>query len=321
MKLPCAVTRDLLPLYAEKMVEAETKELIEQHLTDCPECRKKLSELETGMGMPVDSVQPLQTLKKEIRKRRRCAAVIAALCVFIGVYTYFFHTTSMKFVPWQEGLIEVARVETIHPADADNGSEPAPEADAAVPAPTASPAAGGYAGKALILNVSGFISGFQEHAIVEDDGSTTVLMQAISADPASDHPSQSYQELTYYPVPDRLIYGFEGPQKLLWGTPLNGGTEALPRLALAYYLILAAAAAGGFGLAWAVFRKWNYGWILRQLFFVPISYILSHLLLKGMHTASFFIERDMTGILLMAIALYALLSFAWQVFLRRRKEE
>ena len=32
MKLPCAVTRDLLPLYAENMVEQETKVLIEEHL-------------------------------------------------------------------------------------------------------------------------------------------------------------------------------------------------------------------------------------------------------------------------------------------------
>ena len=53
MKLPCAVTRDLLPLYAEKMVEPETKELIEQHLTDCTACRQKLSELNTDTGAPV----------------------------------------------------------------------------------------------------------------------------------------------------------------------------------------------------------------------------------------------------------------------------
>ena len=37
MKLPCAVVRDLLPLYAEKMTESETQSLIEEHLQDCPE--------------------------------------------------------------------------------------------------------------------------------------------------------------------------------------------------------------------------------------------------------------------------------------------
>lgn len=45
MKLPCAVTRDLLPLYTEKMLESETTELVQAHLADCPGCRQKLSEL------------------------------------------------------------------------------------------------------------------------------------------------------------------------------------------------------------------------------------------------------------------------------------
>ena len=34
MKLPCAVTRDLLPLNAEELVEQETHTHIEEHLTD-----------------------------------------------------------------------------------------------------------------------------------------------------------------------------------------------------------------------------------------------------------------------------------------------
>ena len=41
MKLPCAVTRDLLPLYAEELVEQETQALIEEHLTGCSACRGK----------------------------------------------------------------------------------------------------------------------------------------------------------------------------------------------------------------------------------------------------------------------------------------
>ena len=43
MKLPCAVTRDLLPLYAEELVEQETQALIEEHLTGCSACRAKLA--------------------------------------------------------------------------------------------------------------------------------------------------------------------------------------------------------------------------------------------------------------------------------------
>ncbi len=320
MKLPCAVVRDLLPLYAEKLTEEETEKMVDEHLEGCAECRQRLAEIDTKTASTVESGEPLIALKQEIRKRRRYAAVIAALCVFIGVYTYFFHVTSMKYVPWQDGLIEVARVETINPTEYFSGNEDVPENGGAVPAPTVAPDSAAPAVEALVLNVSSFINGFEEHVTIEDDGATTVLMQAVSTNPSPNRQTRSYYEQTYYPIPDRLIYGFEQPQKLLWGPPLNGGTEILPRLALAYYLLIAAAFAVMCGLTWAILRKRNCSWVPRQLFFVPVSYILSHLLLKGTQTTSFFMERDFISILVLTAAIYALLSLAWQIFLQRRKE-
>ncbi|MBQ6255593.1 MAG: hypothetical protein IJJ60_03305, partial [Clostridia bacterium] len=226
-----------------------------------------------------------------------------------------------RLVPWEDGLIEVARVETINSADEDSGDNHYPEANETESKQSAALTSGAYTGEALILNVSSFINGFQEHVLVDDDGTTTVIMQAISTNQGSNHQAQGYYELTYYPIPDRLIYGFEQPQKLLWGPPMNGGTEILPRLALSYYLMIAAALAVLCGLVWVIFRKRSYSWILRQLFFAPVSYILSHLLLKGLHAASFFMERDMISILILAMALYTLLSFVWQAFLLRKKEQ
>ena len=320
MKLPCSVIHDLLPLYAENLVEPDTKDLVDQHLTECPDCQKRFSEIETSPETSVETVKPLQTLRKEIRKRRWYTAILAALCVFIVLFTYFFHTTSMNYVLWQDGLIEVAGVETINPAEYYSGEGHLPINDEAAPVPTIAPASTEQSCEALILKVSSFINGFEEHVVVEDDGTTTVIMQAFSTNQRSDHQTPSYYESTYYPVPDRLIYGFGQGQVLLWGTPRDGGTAVLPRLALGYYLLIAAALAGLSGLLWAIFRKWDYSWILRQLFFAPVSYILSHILLKGTRTTSWFMEHDLLSILLVAIAVYAFLSIAWQIFLCRRKE-
>ena len=263
MKLPCSVIRDLLPLYAENMVEPDTKDLVDQHLTECPDCRKRLSETETPPEQAVETAKPLQTLRKEIRKRRWYTAILAALCVFIVFFTYFFHTTSMNYVPWQDGLIEVTGVETIDPEEYMGDGYPAAN-DEAAPASATAPASAERSCDALILKVSSFINGFEEHVVIEDDGTQTVIMQAMSTNNRTDNQKQSYYEQTYYPVPDRLIYGFSQPQKLLWGTPLEGGTEVLPRLALAYYLLIAAALAGLFGLLWAIFRKQDCSWIFRQ---------------------------------------------------------
>ncbi len=98
MKLSCAVVRDLLPMYAEKLTEEETTELVKEHLEECAECRGRLAEIDTGVTSPVESTKPMMTLKREIRRRRLYAVLIAALCVFIGVFTYFFHATSMNYV-------------------------------------------------------------------------------------------------------------------------------------------------------------------------------------------------------------------------------
>lgn len=315
MKLPCAVTRDLLPLYAENMVEQETKVLIEEHLNECEDCRKKLSEMNAPAENPIDTAKPLQNLKKQIRKKRLYAAALAALCVFVGVYTYFFRVIAIQILPWQDGLIQVEGVETVTPDQRFGVTYQTLKGEAEEEITPQN-----YTGEALILQVNSIVNGFQEHIVVDDDGTHTLILQAISTNHHSGDLQKSYYEYTIIPVPDRLIYGLQQPQTLLWGSPMKGGVEILPRLALAYYLMIALVAAGVCGLIWGILRNWTYSWILRQLFFAPISYILSHLLLKGMKTTSFFMDRDFLSILLVALAIYALFTIAWQMFLERRKE-
>ena len=320
MKLPCAVTRDLLPLYAEDMVEQETKMLIEEHLDECGDCRKKLSEMNVPSEISVDTAGPFQNLKKQIRKKRLYAAALAALCVFVCVYTYFFREIAIRMIPWQDGLIEFAGIETYHPEHDRTDERDTATEGSGTPAPTLAPDTIEYTDEALVLKVNSIVNGMNEHIMVDDDGTQTLIIQALSTNHHSDYLTQSYYEYTIIPVPDRVIYGLQQPQKLLWGTPMNGGVEILPRLALAYYLLIAVVTAGVCGLIWVFLRKWKYSWILRQLFFAPLSYILSHLLLKGMKTASFFMERELLSILLVALATYALFTIAWQMILERRKE-
>ena len=45
MKIPCAVIRDLLPLYAEDLASEESKQVVDEHLADCPDCRARLETL------------------------------------------------------------------------------------------------------------------------------------------------------------------------------------------------------------------------------------------------------------------------------------
>ena len=62
MKKECNIVRDLLPLYAENMVSAESSELIEGHLAECDSCRTELEKMREEYAVPA----PLA--KKEDKK-------------------------------------------------------------------------------------------------------------------------------------------------------------------------------------------------------------------------------------------------------------
>ena len=263
----------------------------------------------------IETAKPLLNLKKQIRRRRWRAVAIAALCVFIILFTSFYHTSKLNMLPWKEGLIKVKGVEIVSPEDRlgrtyqmlyeDYNEKYAPV---------------NYTGEALVLITDSSIAGTMCTSFRDDDGTLTAVLQGIGRDSYSMNAGGAARELGLYPVPDRVIYDGGNSQELLWGEPLNGGTEVLPRLALAYYLLIAAALAAVSGLLWFIFRGKKAGIIMRQIFFAPAAYIAAHLLLKGTATTSYFMGRELYFILMIAIALYFLFTLAWQVWLQRRKE-
>ena len=304
MKLPCAVVRDLLPLYAEKLAEEETQRLVDEHLEGCAECRRRLAEMDTDTASRVDSTKPLIALKKEINRRRRYAAMLAALCVFVAVYTWFYHASEWKPVPWEDGLIEVTGVEERPYEEVYGETFPGKAHDATV--------------EALVIQVVNRV-GTEESMFRDEDGTETVLLQFRASSGVGSF-ARDYSEMLLCPVPDRVIYDDGAQQRLIWGEPLDGGMEVLPRLALGYYAALAAALAIASGIVWLALRNRRKSWIARQVFFAPLSYLAAHLLIKGFHTTSFSMSRDFVSILLLTVAIYALLTLAWQVFLQRRRE-
>ena len=306
MKLPCSVVRDLLPLYTEKLVEQETQEWIDHHLEDCSTCRSLLSQMKEEPVSPIETAKPLKCLKKEISRQRWKAVLIASLCVLVVLLTVFFHAGSMHLLPWKEGLIEVKGIETVAPDhqigrtyymvenDAANGLTPQ-----------------NYSGEALVLVTDSSIVGTMSNTVVEEDGSATVYLQALARDSRIMNTEGAAGELVLCPAPDRVIYGYGESQKLLWGNDLNGGAQILPRLTLNYYLLIAAGLAVITGILWFVFRRKAISTIFRQIFFAPLSYVIAHLLICGLKGTTYFMERNLCFILMIALAVYGILSLAW----------
>ena len=45
MKITCNIIEDLLPLYVDDMVSEDSRKLVEEHLKECPACRKMQEEM------------------------------------------------------------------------------------------------------------------------------------------------------------------------------------------------------------------------------------------------------------------------------------
>ena len=102
---------------------------------------------------------------------------------------------------------------------------------------------------------------------------------------------------------------------------MDGSLVVMPRLALASYAILACCLASLSALLWFLFRNRQCASILRQVFFAPVSYLAGHLLIKGFHARTFFLEDDLGSILLVGAAVYALLTLGWTAWQQRKRDK
>lgn len=93
MKNECSVIKDLLPLYVEDMVSAETKEYVEEHLESCPDCRRELADLKDGEGLaaietkptPKNEAKPFKKMMKRMNMQFYSLAYSAIIFfIFLG---------------------------------------------------------------------------------------------------------------------------------------------------------------------------------------------------------------------------------------------
>lgn len=81
-KICCEVIMDLLPLYADDCCSEDSRKLVEEHLKECPECRKKAARMAVSFPQSEEEPEPEEAvIKKGIRKIRKKTAVGVLCCV------------------------------------------------------------------------------------------------------------------------------------------------------------------------------------------------------------------------------------------------
>lgn len=105
MDICCDIIRDILPLYAEDLVSAATRELVDSHLCGCDGCTKQLGILKKASALPVDvEVTSLRRVENTIRRRRILAAMAAVFTVLTLVVTGFVYMLTPIYLSAEEAI-------------------------------------------------------------------------------------------------------------------------------------------------------------------------------------------------------------------------
>lgn len=107
--IPCNVIHDLLPLYAENLVSDESRQLIEEHLAICEDCRTMLRRMQTGVttATPTDNEEFQTVLRSHKKKNNRktlfltLSAIVLGLALCLGYLWYrgVFHIAERQTSP------------------------------------------------------------------------------------------------------------------------------------------------------------------------------------------------------------------------------
>lgn len=87
---PCALVRDLLPLYVDGAISDESRALIDGHLKQCEGCRRELAALRAATsapspGLPEPDLGPSEDARFLVRLRRRAGTALGLVLVLVAV--------------------------------------------------------------------------------------------------------------------------------------------------------------------------------------------------------------------------------------------
>ena len=320
MSKDCSIVQDLLPLYAEDMLREETKEFVNGHLSQCAACRAELDALRADVKPQPVSAQPLRELKKQLQRKKLTAVLLAVTLALTLATTGFAYLTAPQYLAYHAADWSVC--EPRASASADGGAYIAVNLLAAVSGTRVMSATDPDSGKTICFITAWrtpldewLASSGSANAVSfarEADGLQNELRTAESARTLFTFDAESCEAIYYSPnsgQEDVLLYGSR-----------SGGVISLPRLALGYYTALSLALFIAFCIAFLICRKKKAGKPLGYLALAPASYLAGHLLVKGLTTTSYQMQRDFSLIAFAAVLIYSAVLLALSL-LRQKRED
>ena len=109
MKVSCEIIKDLLPLYHDGVCSNESRQMVEEHLSECEKCRLELKAIDNMLTIPntkqnLDDAKAVKELSKKWKYSLTKSMMYGALVAFLvnniaWVYLWFVNNTGNNIVP------------------------------------------------------------------------------------------------------------------------------------------------------------------------------------------------------------------------------
>lgn len=102
MRIKCDVINDLLPLYVDDVLSDASRELVDEHIKDCENCRKTLENMSGKVSIPVspelrkDDTKPIKGLKKIVTKWKMLTVLIAVFAMLAVLFLGFMYINAKQ---------------------------------------------------------------------------------------------------------------------------------------------------------------------------------------------------------------------------------
>lgn len=113
MSKQCKIVEDLLPLYHDGVCSEESRQMVDEHLAQCEDCRKMLGQIDGELVSPAAKdadIKPLKNINKAVNRGKRKALVAGIaitlavlLAVFIGWGTWWYTHEYAYYAAFAEG--------------------------------------------------------------------------------------------------------------------------------------------------------------------------------------------------------------------------
>ena len=108
-EINCNIIKDILPLYVDGVVSDDTKEMVEEHLEHCEECKKEVKLMKQEIYIPAEKeAHIIKGFKKRLRNKKIIISglsIILTCLILLGTFSFIFHYD--RVVPYAESLIRI----------------------------------------------------------------------------------------------------------------------------------------------------------------------------------------------------------------------